>query len=47
MSTQGKCPVVHGGNTATGSPPMAWWQYRHWQSTDGMVAQLIDQRLKE
>ena len=25
MSTQGKCPVVHGGNTATGSPPMAWW----------------------
>lgn len=25
MSTQEKCPVVHGGNTATGSPPMAWW----------------------
>ena len=25
MSTQGKCPVLHGGNTATGNPPMAWW----------------------
>ena len=25
MSTQGKCPVMHGGNTATGNPPMAWW----------------------
>ena len=25
MSTQGKCTVMHGGNTATGNPPMAWW----------------------
>jgi len=25
MSTQVKCPVTHGGNTATGKPPMAWW----------------------
>ena len=25
MSTQVKCPVMHGGNTATGKPPMAWW----------------------
>lgn len=25
MPTQVKCPVMHGGNTATGKPPMAWW----------------------
>ena len=25
MSTQGKCPVTHGGNTASGSTNMEWW----------------------
>ncbi|MEB4591652.1 catalase/peroxidase HPI [Candidatus Thiothrix sp. Deng01] len=25
MSTEGKCPVMHGGNTATGSSVMEWW----------------------
>ena len=25
MTTQAKCPVMHGGNTATGSEAMAWW----------------------
>ena len=23
--TAGQCPVMHGGNTATGTPNMAWW----------------------
>jgi catalase-peroxidase len=23
--TAGQCPVMHGGNTATGQSPMAWW----------------------
>lgn len=25
MNTGGKCPVMHGGNTAAGSSVMAWW----------------------
>jgi catalase-peroxidase len=25
MTTQAKCPAMHGGNTATGSEAMAWW----------------------
>ena len=25
MTTQGKCPVVHGANTETGNSVMAWW----------------------
>jgi len=25
MSNQGQCPVMHGGNTATGNSNMAWW----------------------
>ena len=25
MSNEGKCPVVHGGNTATGNQNMEWW----------------------
>ena len=25
MTTAGKCPVMHGGNTATGNSNMAWW----------------------
>ncbi len=25
LNTAGKCPVVHGGNTSTGSSNMAWW----------------------
>ena len=25
MSNQGKCPVMHGGNTASGNSNMAWW----------------------
>jgi catalase-peroxidase len=25
MSNEGKCPVMHGGNTATGNSNMAWW----------------------
>lgn len=25
MSTEGKCPVMHGGNTAAGSSVMEWW----------------------
>lgn len=25
MSTQGKCPVMHGGNTAAGKANMSWW----------------------
>ena len=25
QNTAGKCPVMHGGNTATGSSNMAWW----------------------
>lgn len=25
QNTAGKCPVMHGGNTATGKSPMAWW----------------------
>ena len=25
LNTAGKCPVMHGGNTATGSSNMAWW----------------------
>ncbi|MCW5590487.1 MAG: catalase/peroxidase HPI [Burkholderiales bacterium] len=25
MSSQGKCPVMHGANTATGKSVMAWW----------------------
>ena len=24
-NSAGKCPVMHGGNTAAGSTPMAWW----------------------
>jgi catalase-peroxidase len=25
MANEGKCPVMHGGNTATGKSNMAWW----------------------
>lgn len=25
MSTEGKCPVMHGGNTSVGTPNMDWW----------------------
>ncbi|MDP3905863.1 catalase/peroxidase HPI [Novosphingobium sp.] len=25
MNTSGQCPVMHGGNTASGNSPMAWW----------------------
>ena len=25
LNTAGKCPVMHGGNTATGNSNMAWW----------------------
>jgi catalase-peroxidase len=25
MVSEGKCPVIHGGNTATGKSNMAWW----------------------
>ena len=25
LNTAGKCPVMHGGNTSTGSSNMAWW----------------------
>ena len=25
MSNEGKCPVMHGGNTTTSNTPMAWW----------------------
>ena len=25
MSNPGQCPVMHGGNTATGHSNMAWW----------------------
>ncbi len=25
MTSQGKCPVVHGSNTESGNTPMSWW----------------------
>ena len=25
MTTAGKCPVMHGGNTAAGTSVMDWW----------------------
>ena len=44
MSNQGKCPVMHGANTAAGKSNMAWWPnalnldilHQHDKKTDPM-----------
>ena len=46
-SASGQCPVIHGGNTASGNSPMAWWPnalnldilHQHDRKTDPLGAE--------